>query len=678
MAPPDPVNDAPDSLVIDRMRRRMRALRALRGFVDLSVWGLALATLTLLGARLGILSAHRAWVGLGLSAALPFVGAAVAAARRIPTLLAAQLLDAHYGLHDRLSSALEFRAQPAESRTPWMEAAIEDAVTQVRTRALDPKEALAWTWPTEARVALGLSAVLALVGVAEFRVARVIATRRPATAPSPDTLALADDDLRAFRELSRELARDAATPAARDTLREFDRFLDDVEHRRLDRNEAYRRVAAIQRSLDESAREDRDGLRESLSDMGRRMGEQSPEARALSQALQQGDTQRAREEMQRLAEQLRREQRLSEQQRQELERALQRAGEQRADPELQRRLEQARRDVEEMQRRQREHPLSQGDQDLLHRRQREAERLGHESEAEAQRRRQVEHLQREIAQAARDLQNANGGQQQAGQDLQRGAEHLSRMEDEQRSQQSLEELRQRLEELREQMRQQNGQNGQRQRQRVSRFARAASGQRAQGAGQQGGQQGNGQQGNGQQGGGQQSGGQSGNGQQGGQQGNGRGGTNGQPGGAAGSQQGGAGDPATAQGGNEPGGTQPGGAQPGGATMANVTQGQPASVQSSQGGGAGSGHEENARGGAAQTAQTNQTVQVHGQQSGNGPSRSQVIRTAASDGFASAPYRAVYAPYWDRAREVLHQGEVPAGYRSYVRRYFQLIRPRDEQ
>jgi hypothetical protein len=39
---------------------------------------------------------------------------------------------------------------------------------------------------------------------------------------------------------------------------------------------------------------------------------------------------------------------------------------------------------------------------------------------------------------------------------------------------------------------------------------------------------------------------------------------------------------------------------------------------------------------------------------------------------------VYAPYWDHAREVLHQAEVPAGYRSYVRRYFQLIRPRDEQ
>ena len=87
--------------------------------------------------------------------------------------------------------------------------------------------------------------------------------------------------------------------------------------------------------------------------------------------------------------------------------------------------------------------------------------------------------------------------------------------------------------------------------------------------------------------------------------------------------------------------------------------------------------DNARGAAVDAARATQTVQVHGQQTGNGPSRSQVIRTAAGSGFASRPYREVYSPYWDRAREVLHQGEVPPGYRSYVRRYFQLIRPREE-
>jgi hypothetical protein len=54
----------------------------------------------------------------------------------------------------------------------------------------------------------------------------------------------------------------------------------------------------------------------------------------------------------------------------------------------------------------------------------------------------------------------------------------------------------------------------------------------------------------------------------------------------------------------------------------------------------------------------------------------VIRTASQEGFTSQAYRQLHQEYWDHAREVIHAGEVPPGYRSYVRRYFQLIRPRD--
>ncbi len=213
------------------------------------------------------------------------------------------------------------------------------------------------------------------------------------------------------------------------------------------------------------------------------------------------------------------------------------------------------------------------------------------------------------------------------------------------------------------MRQQNGQNGQRQRQRVAQFSRAAMGRGSQ---QGGSQQGGSQQGGSQQGGSQQGGSQQGGSQQGGSQ----------PGGQGGSQQGGS-QPG-GQGGSQPGGSQPGGQGGSQPVMAGVQQGvAQSSATVGTGGGAGVGHDDNARGAAVQTQQTNAVVQVNGQQTGNGPSRSAVIRTAAADGFASAPYRQVYAPYWDHAREVLHQGEVPAGYRSYVRRYFQLIRPREE-
>lgn len=62
----------------------------------------------------------------------------------------------------------------------------------------------------------------------------------------------------------------------------------------------------------------------------------------------------------------------------------------------------------------------------------------------------------------------------------------------------------------------------------------------------------------------------------------------------------------------------------------------------------------------------------------GPSRSQVIRSAAQSGFASAPYRKVYTDYRAHAEAMLSRDEVPQGYRFHVRRYFELVRPREGQ
>jgi hypothetical protein len=62
--------------------------------------------------------------------------------------------------------------------------------------------------------------------------------------------------------------------------------------------------------------------------------------------------------------------------------------------------------------------------------------------------------------------------------------------------------------------------------------------------------------------------------------------------------------------------------------------------------------------------------------GEGPSRSQVIEGASQTGFASAPYRRVYADYRAHAEQLLERDDVPAGERFYVRRYFDLVQPRD--
>ncbi len=54
----------------------------------------------------------------------------------------------------------------------------------------------------------------------------------------------------------------------------------------------------------------------------------------------------------------------------------------------------------------------------------------------------------------------------------------------------------------------------------------------------------------------------------------------------------------------------------------------------------------------------------------------MIQAAAERGFATHRYEQVYRDYHTVAEEALDKDEIPGGYRFYVRRYFQLIRPRD--
>jgi hypothetical protein len=75
--------------------------------------------------------------------------------------------------------------------------------------------------------------------------------------------------------------------------------------------------------------------------------------------------------------------------------------------------------------------------------------------------------------------------------------------------------------------------------------------------------------------------------------------------------------------------------------------------------------------------SNRNVRIEGAANDEGPSRSETILSAAERGFVQRGYRKVYTDYSGHAEEVLERDEVPPGYRFYVRRYFQLIRPREQ-
>jgi hypothetical protein len=54
----------------------------------------------------------------------------------------------------------------------------------------------------------------------------------------------------------------------------------------------------------------------------------------------------------------------------------------------------------------------------------------------------------------------------------------------------------------------------------------------------------------------------------------------------------------------------------------------------------------------------------------------VIFESGQRGFADEGYAKVHDDYVRHAESVLERERIPGGYRYYVRRYFQLIRPRE--
>jgi hypothetical protein len=70
------------------------------------------------------------------------------------------------------------------------------------------------------------------------------------------------------------------------------------------------------------------------------------------------------------------------------------------------------------------------------------------------------------------------------------------------------------------------------------------------------------------------------------------------------------------------------------------------------------------------------VQAAGADTGQGASRSEVILGAAEKGFRGGSYKKVYGEYRTSAEEQIHQDKIPPGANDHVRRYFDLIRPRE--
>lgn len=637
---------------IRAVQRRVRAARALAGLATFGLAGLGLAGVVLGGAKALVVDDSTARVWLVVAALVPLAGALVGLLRPVPALLAAQLLDRSHELSDRVASALEFSALPPDARTAFMRAAIADAERCLPR--LSPARAMPLRAPRDLVACAGLAVAVTLLGLLETRKHVVVTHARPRElAP----LLLHPDDLDAYGQGLGQLAADPASSVeVRDAAREINQLLEDLADRRLDRTEALRRVRELESRMLEGRSADADAMRESMRELGNELA-RSRMTKNASEALRDADAAAAARAMRELADAVRHDP----PNRAELDRlrqALERAASRQLSERQHSELEQRRQEVQRLLQRQREQKQqgSQQERDrrLLERRQRELERMQRDQEQREQGQRNLDRLQREMQQSANDLRQNRPDDAANGMD--RGAEQLNRMSEQQLSEQQMQQLRQRLEELREQLQRQRAQQrqqaqggqsggGQSQGERMERFALRARGQ-----GQEGEQ----------------------------------GmplttpGSLGQPG-QAGPGQGQGAQPGGAEGGTERGlvlGGQgnaqlqmPGaGSQPG---QGGVGQG-----SREPGPGAGTGHDANTLANPTALGATRQNVRVEGEAQ-HGPTRSEVILGAANRGFVSQDYERVYVDYERHAEEVLEQDQVPGGYRFYVRRYFQLIRPREE-
>jgi hypothetical protein len=437
------------------------------------------------------------------------------------------------------------------------------------------------------------------------------------------------DDVELFREVGEELLKATHDPAQKLAVARYNQLVEDIADRRVDRHEVFRRLAEIERDLGRDLEADQQALDEGLEGIARELAG-SPLARKTAEALADKRLADAEKALRELAEKLKaQKQKPSAAELDRLRKALERASQ-----ESQGRLsaiEQRRRELqserESLLKKKREQADAGPAADKkLEENQRKLEHLDRQKQQAERSASQMSELDRELAKAAEDLRKELG---EAAKDLERGAEKMNRMARQKLDEEQKRELLRRLRELREVLRQES-QGGDKRKARLERFGDKARGQRpAPGQGEKG---------------------PSGKGGQSKPELRlGRGGAEievpGQGQSASGSTQ--------AKSGDQPGeGNQPGN-------------------------GIGNSHDPNLAGKQTKLpGSATKDVSAAGIDSGEGTASAEVIYGAAERGFRGKGYQDIFTEYETVAERVLEKDEIPSGYRFYVRRYFQLIRPRE--
>jgi hypothetical protein len=620
----------PLSRILRQTRARMRAQRALEGFAYALAAGFAVSALyrgvgRLLGRtdELALPWLLVASAGGGLFAALWPLSRARAASR----------LDHAHGLSDRLRSALEFMTTPEGQRTPFMQASIRDALRHCA--GLSAAKAAPFARPYALPHVVVLAGLWALTALVPLPAPRVV-TPEPA---SVKPLALSAAETSAFREQLEQLSAASVDEELPEEARAYNALLDSLSRGEASREEAIEALLSLEKRLVSGPTLDRRADDAAFAELAKDL---APADDALRSALLSNDAPAAAAALDRLA---RRMEGQPKRERALLKRSL--------DQVLARERARAAAEAKERElslltkRSPDAEPRTPAEKRLLQQQKRELERLRRENQERAKQSRELARLSRELSSAAEAL--GGGAQDQAAEQLSRAAESLRRFARERMTEQQRQDLQRQMSLLRELMQRQQqkgegqGGEGSRRDEQRRRFDLRAQGrqepERARlvlGKLGEAGERGEG----------------SGDAQK---EGSGadekRGGRSTKDGdGARVLRLDGAGEP----------------------NAELLLPGVERRVTESEGGS--SEHDPKKLARPTDIDEKLRDSQVHGSPS-KGPTRSEVILDAADRGFATTSYRNVYTEYRSHAEEVLERDEIPPGYRFYVERYFQLIRPR---
>jgi hypothetical protein len=636
--------------LVTRLARRIRVYRAIDGLVTGATVTAMLALLALVLFKTGWIDESIFWTVTAVGCTAPVGLAALGWFRRLDPVALAQRLDRAHDLHDRLSTALAIAE--AGAKTPFEHAQLSDAARFVAR--VDVKPAAPFERP---RDLLPLVVVAAAFGALVFL--RPPSHEHPLPDPPPiqhdqvldsATIELEKDRL---EEIRREL-EGLNDPEAVELVEEIEKLLEDVEERAISEKEFLDEIERLEEEyFDEEREKELDRLAQKLKEAAEKLEEEAEkdlekeeDARELVDALKNKDLDRASKAMKKLADKLANKD-LDEKQLERIARLMEKFSKNidPSDPALQKLIEKNKDLIDKLQKKMnKNNSLSEKDKQRLKRAQKELEKQQkqQQKQEDSESSRELKKLRR-LSQETSDRakkkledrpgkgdkekqgQKKDNYKNQAGRKAKEASENMRRKGEQQKRDEAREMARKQLRELREAMKRSGGRQGEGEQrgdsergEKMRDFLRRAKGQKE--------------------------------------------GEKGRPGDAQ----------ARGKGSGKPGKQQmretEGSAEKRGADTAQEA------TRETNFAGKGKGSRELGEETNLDSKRVDEKVDA---EAGKGPSRSEIIRAASEEGFATTEYKDVYVDYESVVEEVMEKENVPAGYRYYIKRYFQLIKPQQE-